>query len=194
MIDIAYAMGQGGGAAAGGAGGFSSFIPLILMFVIFYFLLIRPQQKKQKEHRDMIASLKKGDRIVTSGGFARPRHRIGREHLDRRNRRKSPCQGQPRECRRRDAGQRCPGAGQKRPATGQEGQRGKRRKKRGFGHQVAIVSSFFARTSALGRTPVAPGPGCKCARIPDLPHPKHHPGLLASGSGSSLDRGHGCLT
>ena len=69
MIDIAYAMGQGGGAAAGGAGGFSSFIPLILMFVIFYFLLIRPQQKKQKEHREMIASLKKGDRIVTSGGL-----------------------------------------------------------------------------------------------------------------------------
>ncbi|UCF95718.1 MAG: preprotein translocase subunit YajC, partial [Desulfobacterales bacterium] len=50
MIDIAYAMGQGGG-AEGAAGGFTGFIPLILMFVIFYFLLIRPQQKKTKEHR-----------------------------------------------------------------------------------------------------------------------------------------------
>jgi len=69
LIDIAYAMGQGGGAAPGGAGGFSSFVPLILMFAIFYFLLIRPQQKKQKEHRDMIANLKKGDRIITSGGL-----------------------------------------------------------------------------------------------------------------------------
>jgi preprotein translocase subunit YajC len=39
------------------------------MFVIFYFLLIRPQQKKSKEHRAMIESLKKGDRIITSGGL-----------------------------------------------------------------------------------------------------------------------------
>lgn len=69
MIDIAYAMGQGGAAPQGGAGGFASFVPLILMFVIFYFLLIRPQQKKQKEHRNMVAELKKGDRIITSGGL-----------------------------------------------------------------------------------------------------------------------------
>ncbi|MEA3417581.1 MAG: preprotein translocase subunit YajC [Thermodesulfobacteriota bacterium] len=67
MIDIAYAMGQGG--AGGQGGGFSSFIPLILMFVIFYFLLIRPQQKKQKDHRLMITNLKNGDRIITSGGI-----------------------------------------------------------------------------------------------------------------------------
>lgn len=39
------------------------------MFVIFYFLLIRPQQKKTKEHREMVAGIKKGDRIVTSGGI-----------------------------------------------------------------------------------------------------------------------------
>lgn len=62
-------MGQGGAAGQGGAGGFTSFIPLILMFVIFYFLLIRPQQKKTKEHRSMIEALKKGDRIITSGGI-----------------------------------------------------------------------------------------------------------------------------
>ncbi|MFZ0131950.1 MAG: preprotein translocase subunit YajC [Desulfobacterales bacterium] len=69
MFGIAFAMGQGGGGAGNGAAGFTGFIPLILMFVIFYFLLIRPQQKKTKEHREMIASLKKGDRIVTSGGI-----------------------------------------------------------------------------------------------------------------------------
>lgn len=69
MINIAYAMGQGGSSAGQGAAGFTSLIPIILMFVIFYFLLIRPQQKKAKEHREMISHLKKGDRIVTSGGL-----------------------------------------------------------------------------------------------------------------------------
>lgn len=69
MINIAYAMGQGGAQGASGAGGFASFIPLILMFVIFYFLLIRPQQKKSKDHRELISNLKKGDRIITSGGI-----------------------------------------------------------------------------------------------------------------------------
>lgn len=68
MIDIAYAMGTGGG-AAGGQGGLSALMPLILMFVIFYFLLIRPQQKKAKEHREMVNNLKKGDRVITSGGI-----------------------------------------------------------------------------------------------------------------------------
>ena len=58
-----------GGAGGEGAGGFAGFIPLILMFVIFYFLLIRPQQKRTKEHRQMISNLKKGDRIITSGGL-----------------------------------------------------------------------------------------------------------------------------
>lgn len=69
MLGIAYAMGQGGAEGAQGAGGFASFIPLILMFVIFYFLLIRPQQKKTKEHREMITNLKKGDRVITTGGI-----------------------------------------------------------------------------------------------------------------------------
>jgi preprotein translocase subunit YajC len=66
-------MGQGGAAEAGA--GYASFIPLVLMFVIFYFLLIRPQQKRSKEHRTLIANLKKGDRIITSGGL-HGRHRM----------------------------------------------------------------------------------------------------------------------
>ena len=49
--------------------GFAQFIPLILIFVIFYFFLIRPQQKKVKEHKLMVASLKRGDEVVTSGGI-----------------------------------------------------------------------------------------------------------------------------
>ena len=49
--------------------GFTQFIPLILIFVIFYFFLIRPQQKKVKEHKLMVAALKRGDQVVTSGGI-----------------------------------------------------------------------------------------------------------------------------
>jgi len=49
--------------------GFAQFIPLILIFVIFYFFLIRPQQKKIKDHKTMVAALKRGDEIVTSGGL-----------------------------------------------------------------------------------------------------------------------------
>ena len=49
--------------------GIGQFIPLILIFVIFYFFLIRPQQKKVKEHKLMVESLKRGDKVVTSGGI-----------------------------------------------------------------------------------------------------------------------------
>ena len=51
------------------AAALSSFVPLILIFVIMYFLLIRPQQKKMKEHRAMLGSLKRGDKIITGGGI-----------------------------------------------------------------------------------------------------------------------------
>ena len=44
-------------------------LPIILMFVILYFLMIRPQMKRQKEHRNLIAALAKGDEVVTSGGM-----------------------------------------------------------------------------------------------------------------------------
>ena len=49
--------------------GIGQFIPLILIFVIFYFFLIRPQQKKAKDHKVMVANLKRGDKVVTSGGI-----------------------------------------------------------------------------------------------------------------------------
>ena len=49
--------------------GIGQFIPLILIFVIFYFFLIRPQQKKVKEHKIMVQNLKRGDKVVTSGGI-----------------------------------------------------------------------------------------------------------------------------
>ena len=49
--------------------GIAQFIPLILIFVIFYFFLIRPQQKRAKDHLAMVAGLKRGDEIITSGGI-----------------------------------------------------------------------------------------------------------------------------
>ena len=49
--------------------GIAQFIPLILIFVIFYFFLIRPQQKRAKDHLAMVAALKRGDEIITSGGI-----------------------------------------------------------------------------------------------------------------------------
>ena len=49
--------------------GIGQFIPLILIFVIFYFFLIRPQQKKVKDHKIMVENLKRGDKVVTTGGI-----------------------------------------------------------------------------------------------------------------------------
>ena len=56
--------------------GIGQFIPLILIFVIFYFFLIRPQQKKVKEHKLMVSSLKRGDKVITSGGIVGTVERI----------------------------------------------------------------------------------------------------------------------
>jgi len=70
MDFLAYAMGGGGTGGAGGqSGSFGAFVPLILMFAIFYFLLIRPQQKKAKAHKQLLSTIKKGDRVVSSGGL-----------------------------------------------------------------------------------------------------------------------------
>jgi len=48
---------------------FSSLLPLIVLFAIFYFLIIRPQQKQQQEHKNMLNSLSKGDKIISTGGL-----------------------------------------------------------------------------------------------------------------------------
>jgi preprotein translocase subunit YajC len=59
--------GAGGGAAGGG--GFGFILVIVATFAIFYFILIRPQQKKQKDLQKTIEALKKGDRIMTTGGM-----------------------------------------------------------------------------------------------------------------------------
>lgn len=65
FVTPAYAQAAG---SAGAGTAFAQFIPLILIFVIMYFLMIRPQQKRLKQHREMVAAVKKGDQIVTQGG------------------------------------------------------------------------------------------------------------------------------
>jgi len=47
----------------------SSLLPLVVLFAIFYFLVIRPQQKQVKKHKEMLDTLKKGDKVVTNGGL-----------------------------------------------------------------------------------------------------------------------------
>jgi len=46
-----------------------SLLPLVVLFAIFYFLIIRPQQKQQKQHKEMLEALIKGDKVVTNGGI-----------------------------------------------------------------------------------------------------------------------------
>jgi preprotein translocase subunit YajC len=62
FIDTAWAQ------AGAASDPFMSFLPLIIIFALFYFLLIRPQNKRQKEHREMVAALEKGQEVVTGGG------------------------------------------------------------------------------------------------------------------------------
>ena len=67
---ITSALAEEATAAATAAGGMaSSIIMIVVMVAVFYFLLIRPQRKKDKAVKDMLAALKKGDRICTIGGF-----------------------------------------------------------------------------------------------------------------------------
>jgi preprotein translocase subunit YajC len=55
--------------AAGPGGGLLSLVPFLLIFVLFYVLMILPQQRQRKKHQQMLDALKKGDRVVTTGGL-----------------------------------------------------------------------------------------------------------------------------
>ncbi len=64
LITPAYAQG-----ASGSGDFFIQIMPFLLIFVIMYFLIIRPQQKRLKDHREMVAALRRGDTVVTGGGL-----------------------------------------------------------------------------------------------------------------------------
>jgi preprotein translocase subunit YajC len=77
MASIAWAQaGPGGG---GASGTLLSLVPFVLIFIIFYFLLILPQQKRQKKLKAMLEALKKGDKVVTSGGIWGTVTNLGKE-------------------------------------------------------------------------------------------------------------------
>ena len=66
LVSPAYA--QSAGAVGGGGELLFQFLPLILIFVVFYFLLIRPQRQQRKKHQEMLAAIRRGDRVMTAGG------------------------------------------------------------------------------------------------------------------------------
>jgi preprotein translocase subunit YajC len=65
-MEFLYAQGT---AQAGQPSLLASLLPLIILFAIFYFLVILPQQRQAKKHKEMVENLKKGDKIVTTGGI-----------------------------------------------------------------------------------------------------------------------------
>lgn len=64
LISTAYAQAGGGGSDM-----VMQLLPLVLIFAVFWFFLIRPQQKRAKDHRAMVASVKRNDQVVTAGGI-----------------------------------------------------------------------------------------------------------------------------
>lgn len=80
MDSIAWAINGQGATGAGGMLG--TLMPLMLIFVIFYFLLILPQRRKQKQHREMVKNLKKGDKVVTTGGVFGTLTRVKPDYLE----------------------------------------------------------------------------------------------------------------
>jgi preprotein translocase subunit YajC len=64
FIEPAYA--QTGGASDPFTG---LLIPMLVMILIFYFLVIRPQQQRSKQHRELVYKVRRGDTVITSGGF-----------------------------------------------------------------------------------------------------------------------------
>jgi preprotein translocase subunit YajC len=80
---MSFVIAQAAPAAAGAqaANPLMTFLPLILLFVVFYFLMIRPQMKRQKEHRNMVSALSKGDEVVTNGGIAGKVEEVGESFI-----------------------------------------------------------------------------------------------------------------
>ena len=69
-------------AASGGAGAIMQILPLVLIFIVFYWFLIRPQQKRAKEHAAKVASVVRGDEVVTGGGLMGRVTKVSEDHVE----------------------------------------------------------------------------------------------------------------
>jgi preprotein translocase subunit YajC len=78
FISNAYAQGITGG---GTESSLMTFLPLLLMFAVLYFIMIRPQMKRQKEHRNMLAAMAKGDEVITGGGLVGKVSKVGEAYV-----------------------------------------------------------------------------------------------------------------
>ena len=81
FVSEAWAQAAGAPAAGDWLSQLGMMPPLILMFVVMYFFLFRPQQKKAKQHRALVAALKRGDRVVTNGGVYGQVTHVADDHL-----------------------------------------------------------------------------------------------------------------
>ena len=79
FVSVAYAQSAG---EAASQSPFFQFIPLVLILGVFWFLIIRPQQKKQKAHVSMVDSLRKGDKVITSGGIFGTIVKVGDDRIN----------------------------------------------------------------------------------------------------------------
>jgi preprotein translocase subunit YajC len=80
LVSTAFAQAANGPATGGGDSLLGGLLPLVLIFAVFYFLLIRPQQKKMNEHKQMLAAIRRGDRVVTGGGIVGVVTKVLNEH------------------------------------------------------------------------------------------------------------------
>ncbi len=78
---VAFAQDAAPAAAPGEPSAFAGMLPIVLMIVLFYFLLVRPQQKKANEHKKMVDALRRGDKVITTGGFYGTIHKVDEDSL-----------------------------------------------------------------------------------------------------------------
>lgn len=81
LISPAYAQAGAGAGAGPGGGILPTLIMVGLFFVFMYFMIIRPQSKRQKEHRELMTSLEKGNEVITNGGVAGKIREVGENFL-----------------------------------------------------------------------------------------------------------------
>lgn len=79
---VAWAVQEAAPAAGGGLSGLVSFlIPVLIFIAIFYFMLIWPQRRRQKQHRELLENLKRGDQVVTTGGIVGTVKRVDKDEI-----------------------------------------------------------------------------------------------------------------